>query len=92
MKPQREPRDRSIDDLNAAYRALDNLSGPDAKKERERIGQEIIAKTRQLYGGEPAPTAAPADSIPQINSQSEWQALPKGSRYKAPDGSLRVKQ
>ncbi len=38
----------------------------------------------------PRPSEAPAEP-PQINSKEEYDALPAGTEYRAPDGTLRIK-
>lgn len=38
-----------------------------------------------------APPAAPSQSLPRLTSKEEYEAAPSGTRFIAPDGSVRVK-
>lgn len=70
------------------------------KLARQQAIQGMIAESGGAYGqlmGTPAaPTEAaapaPEGQPAQISTQEEYQALPPGTQYLAPDGSLRTKQ
>lgn len=67
-----------------------------------KIQREILtSRVKEIEGGDytgskaatqrPAPQASGAGT-PKPTTQAEWQALPAGARYIAPDGSERIKQ
>ncbi|HYM31804.1 MAG TPA: hypothetical protein VEU47_10915 [Candidatus Cybelea sp.] len=62
---------------------------PSVQQNIDRISASI-QKLRGLNGGagETSPAAAPM----QINSKTDYDRLPKGATYVAPDGSMRTKQ
>ena len=61
--------------------ALDVLDGKLASR------RDIFASQLRNPGGSPAPAAGPV----QITSDAEYNALPSGTRFLAPDGTERVK-
>lgn len=63
-------------------------SDPEVKaaltRELKRLGVDPTSQSNDNRGSGPG-------AIPQINSREELNALPKGSRYIAPDGTTRIK-
>ncbi len=88
-----------VDPINAMIAA--NLAQANQPKTTGRTWADIAAGlfTRNAAAATPAPAPAPgpaaapatAGGIPQIQSQADYDALPSGSVYIAPDGSKRTK-
>jgi hypothetical protein len=88
--------DSRLEAIGAAYnRGMGLSSTKPAPELLSPVGRQIHEK--MMGGGAasaaPSTTAAPAaPSTPQPRSKSEYEALPKGATYLAPDGTPRVKQ
>jgi len=49
-------------------------------------------RTQRRTSGAAAPAAGGTSTPVKINSRAEFEKLPKGTQYQAPDGSIRIKQ
>lgn len=86
--PKLQAHQKRIEEARAEYQRWNSAMEELATAALDRQGLGSAAPT-----GAPAPQAGPANSGPvKITSQSEYSALPKGTRYTAPDGSVRIKQ
>lgn len=83
--------------FRAQFEKLTDANDPDGKKRLE-VGRLIDAHSNRSVVGDLLPKqsaidplADPQAGMPKPKSQQEMQALPKGTTYVAPDGSLRIK-
>lgn len=58
----------------------------------EQPGGFLDTATMRMIGGQESSGSGQATKLPAPKSEAEMRALPKGTRYTAPDGSVRVKQ
>jgi hypothetical protein len=88
----REKATKTVDDgimLDEAYRKLRKTDPAAAEKYRT---DKIFRETARLMGGAGAPAAAPAaNAAVKISSKAEFDKLPKGTSFIAPDGTTRIK-
>lgn len=79
--------------------------GEEVKAQKAASRAQEVAAIKSSYGGGVAPAAPPAAPPPpaapaapanrqpvQVKSDAEYAALPSGTQYVAPDGSVRVKR
>jgi hypothetical protein len=63
---------------------------------KQAPAKEVAAGSGGQAASAPEPTdpgtGQPISSLPRPRNQQEYQSLPKGQRYVAPDGSVRVRQ
>lgn len=89
------PYERLTAQAETLRKAVNEASG-ERKKMLETQFDEVmneLRRRRQSSAGSPgaAPAPASAASMPAPQSRAEFDKLPKGTRYKAPDGSIRIK-
>jgi len=88
----REKATKAIDDkllMDKTYRDLVKKDAPAAERYRTDM---ITRETARLMGGAGAPAAAPAaNAAVKISSKAEFDKLPKGTSFIAPDGTTRIK-
>jgi hypothetical protein len=88
----REKATKAIDDkllMDKEYRRLQKADAPAAERYRTDM---ITRETARLMGGAGAPAAAPAaNAAVKISSKAEFDKLPKGTSFIAPDGTTRIK-
>jgi hypothetical protein len=88
----REKATKAIDDkllMDKEYRRLQKADAPAAERYRTDM---ITRETARLMGGAGAPAAAPAaNAAVKISSKAEFDKLPKGTPFIAPDGTTRIK-
>jgi len=81
-------RDQEVSRLARQYRQKNGSFGPGFYEELQRYSE---ANPLFPAGAGPAAPTAPAN-IPRVTSDTDYNALPKGTQYVAPDGKTRVKQ
>jgi hypothetical protein len=96
QRQQRNPLDSEIDSLTKQFKFLED-TGQIQSPAYSLLKSQIEQKMAERLGVSAQPAAAPVvqpapATLPSISSKEQYDALPKGSRYTAPDGSLRVKQ
>lgn len=87
------PYERLTAQAETLRKAINEATG-DRKKSLETQFDDVISelRNRRQSGGGASPAAAPASaSMPEPKTQAEFDKLPKGTRFKAPDGSIRIK-
>jgi hypothetical protein len=88
----REKATKTVDDkllMDKEYRRLQKADAPAAERYRTDM---ITRETARLMGGAGAPAAAPAaNAAVKISSKAEFDKLPKGTSFIAPDGTTRIK-
>lgn len=70
----------------------DNVAQATAIRQRIQEMAADVSSKRGVAGGGGGPAAPAAPSIPAPKTKEEFDKLPKGARYTAPDGSVRIKQ
>jgi hypothetical protein len=87
------PYERLTAQAETLRKAINEAAG-DRKKSLETQFDEVMTelRNRRQSGGGASPAPAPASaSMPEPKTQAEFDKLPKGTRFKAPDGSIRIK-
>jgi hypothetical protein len=85
------PYERLTAQAETLRKAINEAAG-DRKKSLETQFDEVMTelRNRRQSGGSASPAPASA-SMPEPKTQAEFDKLPKGTRFKAPDGSIRIK-
>jgi hypothetical protein len=85
---------RSLETAQSQGQFLENLAAIEQRAETAFAAYEAAMQEKEQMGVQPPqqPPQQDESGHVRVENEAQWQSLPPGTMYIAPDGSLRTKQ